>query len=112
MREPGLAGPLEDRDAEPRHGTPGTERLCAATGTVKPIGEMIRFVVSPDGTVVPDLKQKLPGRGVWITATRAAVQQAVTRKIFARSFKRDLRVAPALVAETERLLERGALDAL
>ena len=52
---------------------PGTERICAATGTVKPVAEMIRFVVGPDGAVVPDLKRRLPGRGVWVTATREAL---------------------------------------
>jgi predicted RNA-binding protein YlxR (DUF448 family) len=73
---------------------------------------MIRFVVSPDGTAVPDLKRRLPGRGVWITATRAALRNAIARKAFARSFKRDVRPAPDLVAATERLLERAALDSL
>jgi predicted RNA-binding protein YlxR (DUF448 family) len=73
---------------------------------------MIRFVVSPEGAAVPDLKRRLPGRGVWITATRAALGTAIARKAFARSFKRDVRVAPDLVDSTERLLERAALDAL
>ena len=73
---------------------------------------MIRFVLSPEGTAVPDLKRRLPGRGVWITATRSALGQAITRKAFARSFKRDVRIAPDLIESTERLLERAALDAL
>ena len=50
---------------------------------------MIRFVVGPDGKAVPDLRRRLPGRGLWITATREALEQAVKRKIFARGFKRD-----------------------
>ena len=96
-------------DAGPRRS--GTERLCAATGLLKPIDDMIRFVIGPDG-VVPDLKRKLPGRGIWITATRAALAEAVKRKIFASRFKRDVRVAPDLVDLTERLLARATLDAL
>jgi predicted RNA-binding protein YlxR (DUF448 family) len=104
--------PDDALDTGPRKTAPGTERLCAATGTVRPIDEMIRFVVSPEGTAVPDLKRRLPGRGVWITATRAALGTAIARKAFARSFKRDVRVAPDLVESTERLLERAALDAL
>jgi predicted RNA-binding protein YlxR (DUF448 family) len=108
-----LAHPQQDDlDTGPRHAATGTERLCAATGTVKPIAEMIRFVVAPDGSAVPDLKRRLPGRGLWITATRQALQQGLARKVFARSFKRDVRVAADLVAATERLLERAALDAL
>ena len=97
-------------DAGPRR--TAAERLCVATRTVKPVSEMIRFVVSPEGAVVPDIKAKLPGRGVWVTASRAAVAAAVSRKAFSRGFKRDVRVLPDLVAMTERLLERGALDAL
>jgi uncharacterized protein len=108
-----LADPQQDDlDAGPRHVATGTERLCAATRTIRPIAEMIRFVVAPDGSAVPDLKRRLPGRGLWITATRQALQQGLARKVFARSFKRDVRVAADLVGATERLLERGALDAL
>jgi len=99
-------------DLGPRRIKPGSERFCAATGAVTPVDDMIRFVVAPDGTVVPDLKRRLPGRGVWITATRPALRSALARKAFARSFKRDVRVTPDLVESTERLLERAALDAL
>jgi len=99
-------------DLGPRRIAPGSERFCAATGAVTPVDDMIRFVLAPDGTVVPDLKRRLPGRGVWITATRPALRSALGRKAFARSFKREVRVAPDLVESTERLLERSALDAL
>jgi uncharacterized protein len=99
-------------DAGPRKTAPGTERFCAATGEVKPVDEMIRFVVGPDGAAVPDLKRRLPGRGIWITATRGALQSAIARKAFARSFKRDVRLPHDFVGTTERLLEQAALDAL
>ena len=99
-------------DAGPRRTAPGTERLCAATGDVRPVEDMIRFVLAPDGTVVPDLRRRLPGRGVWVTATRQALAAAIARKAFARSYKRNVAVAPDFVASTERLLERAALDAL
>lgn len=102
----------DDIDAGPRTLRPGTERLCIATRLVKPVGEMIRFVVGPDGSVVPDLKRKLPGRGLWVTATQEAVKLAVERKAFGRGFKRDVRVPPDLDGFVERLLERAALDAL
>ena len=98
-------------DAGPRSSGTGVERFCALTRTVKPVDEMIRFVAGPEG-VVPDLKRKLPGRGIWITATKQALSEAVTRKVFAKSFKRDLRVAPDLADLTERLLARSVLDAL
>ncbi len=98
-------------DTGPRNSGAGSARLCAVTRTVKPVEELIRFVVGPEG-VVPDLKRKLPGRGLWITADRATLKDAVTRKVFARGFKRELRVEPELVDLTERLLVRSALDAL
>jgi predicted RNA-binding protein YlxR (DUF448 family) len=88
------------------------ERLCVATRTVKPVADMIRFVVGPDGEAVPDLKRKLPGRGVWVTATQEALAEAVKRKALARGFKREVRQSADLVERTERLLERAALDAL
>ncbi len=96
-------------DSGPRR--PGAERFCAVTGAVKPTDEMIRFVVGPDG-VVPDLKHKLPGRGLWITATRDALAQAIAKKLFARGFKRDVRAGKELLELTERMLTRAALDAL
>ena len=99
-------------DAGPRKIAPGTERFCAATGEVRPGDEMIRFVLGPDGGAVPDLKRRLPGRGIWITATREALEAAIARKAFARGFKRDIRPARDLVETTERLIEQAALDAL
>ena len=94
-----LAQPQDDAlDAGPRKAAHRTERLCAATGKVLPIDDMIRFVLSPDGAAVPDLKRRLPGRGIWITATRSALGQAIARKAFARSFKREVLATPDLLA--------------
>jgi uncharacterized protein len=91
---------------------PGTKRHCALDRTLKPVAEMIRFVVGPAGEAVADVKRKLPGRGIWITATRAALDEAVKRNVFARGFKKKVRIAGDLSAVTERMLERAALDAL
>jgi uncharacterized protein len=90
----------------------GVERTCALTRVVKPVSDMIRFVLSPDETVVPDVKHKLPGRGLWISASRPAIEEAVRRNVFARGFKHTVKLGPNLAVETERLLERTALDAL
>jgi uncharacterized protein len=102
----------DERDAGPRKLAPGAERFCAATGAVRPVVDMIRFVVAPDGVVVADLKRRLPGRGMWVTATRQALRTAISRKAFGRGFKRDVKVAPDMIAATERLMEQGALAAL
>ena len=104
------------QDDELDHGAtklaPGMERHCALTRTLKPVDDMIRFVVGPGDEAVPDIKRKLPGRGIWITASRAALDDAVKRNVFARGFKRNVRVAADLLAVTERLLEQSVLDAL
>ena len=89
-----------------------TERTCALTREIKPISELVRFVVGPAGEAVPDVKRKLPGRGIWITATRAAIADASERNVFARGFRKEVRVPGDLAVQTERLLERAALDAL
>ncbi len=101
----------DELDAGPRKGGPGAERLCAVTRAVKPVDDLIRFVVGPQG-VVPDLKRKLPGRGLWVTADRATLKDAISRNVFARGFKRKIKVTPELLDQTERLLVRAALDAL
>jgi predicted RNA-binding protein YlxR (DUF448 family) len=82
------------------------------TRTAHPVEELIRFVRSPDGTVVPDLKRRLPGRGVWVEARKDKVAEAVKRKVFARGFKAETGVSPDLATELEALLERGALEML
>jgi uncharacterized protein len=112
VQEDPTVGEQGEADSGPRDKTAGAERLCIATRAVKPVAEMIRFVAGPDGGIVPDLKRKLPGRGVWTTATRAALATAVARGAFARGLRRPVRVPPDLSATTERLLEMAALDAL
>lgn len=88
------------------------ERLCVATRKVRPVSDLMRFVVGPDGTAVADLKGNLPGRGIWITATKESLGEAVRRRAFAKGFKREVRLQPDLVERTERLLERAVLDSL
>jgi predicted RNA-binding protein YlxR (DUF448 family) len=101
-----------DTDRGPAEGRRGVERSCALTREAKPLAELIRFVAAPDCAVVPDIKRRLPGRGVWVTARRAAIDEAVRRNVFARSLKREVRAAADLGATVERQLEAAALDAL
>jgi predicted RNA-binding protein YlxR (DUF448 family) len=88
------------------------ERMCAATRAVRPVSDLIRFVVGPEGEAVADVKGKLPGRGIWITGTRDALSEAIKRKAFGRGYKREVRLPLDFVARTERLLESAVLDAL
>ena len=75
------------RAGQPKDRSDGPERKCIATGEVQPKTGLIRFAVSPDGQVVPDLAEKLPGRGIWVSADRAAVEKAVKKGLFARAAK-------------------------
>ena len=100
-----------DTDTGPRRAA-GTERLCVVTREVKPTDAMIRFVVGPDRTVVPDLKRKLPGRGAWVTASHACLAAAAKRGVFARAFGAEVEVAADLPAAVQELVERSLLDAL
>lgn len=88
----------------------GPERKCLATGEVQPKGGLVRFVMGPDGQVVPDVVGKLPGRGVWVSASRAALDMAVKKKLFARGFKAQVSVPDDLVDQVEQLLARRLID--
>ena len=101
---------VTDRNA--RAAAAATERLCIATREVRPVGALIRFVIGPDGAIVPDMKRRLPGRGAWVTARRHVLAEAVRRRLFSRAFKAEVRVSPGLTDEVERLLELSALNGL
>jgi uncharacterized protein len=102
----------EDRQVPPdaTHGSP--LRLCAVTRTHKGADDLIRFVLAPDGSIVPDLARRLPGRGVWVGATRQDVAAALRQKAFARSLKRSVLVPNDLVERVESLLKRRLADAI
>lgn len=79
------------------------ERRCVVTGEVQPKAGLVRFVLSPEGIVTPDLAEKLPGRGIWVTADRAAIEKAAAKGLFARGAK-----APAKVpADLADMVEAG-----
>jgi predicted RNA-binding protein YlxR (DUF448 family) len=80
------------------------DRTCIVTREATSPDMLIRFVASPDGGVVPDLKRQLPGRGCWIKAERHLVERAVQRKLFARALKGDIKAAPELCDLVDRLL--------
>jgi uncharacterized protein len=106
-----VIGARSSSDDEARTGE-GPLRLCAVSRIAKPTEELIRFVAAPDGTIVPDLAQRLPGRGVWVDATAVAVAAAVRQNVFARSLKRQVSVPADLPADVERLLARRLAGAV
>lgn len=87
-------------------------RTCIATREVQPTERMIRFVVAPDGSIVPDLARSLPGRGAWVTASRAALEKAIATKAFARAFRGKAQADEKLIQLVDHLFERSALEAL
>ncbi|OKO80830.1 RNA-binding protein [Bradyrhizobium sp. NAS96.2] len=107
-----LAQADPDLDDGPRTQKSATTRMCAVSREVRPIDELIRFVIAPTGEVIPDLKRKLPGRGLWVSASRRSVAEAVRRHQFSKGFKRDVRVAPTLPTDTDALLVRSVTEAL
>jgi hypothetical protein len=86
------------------------ERRCIATGETGPKAGLIRFVLDPDGRVVPDLAEKLPGRGAWLTADRAMVDKAVAKRLFARSFRAPAAAEPDLSDRVAALLAGRLID--
>ena len=84
--------------------TVGRERRCIVSGDIMPDSRLIRFVAAPDGQVVPDVAAKLPGRGLWVSATRKAVTLAVEKKLFARAAKANVSAAADLAERTEKAL--------
>ena len=90
----------------------GPERTCAATGWKGPPEAMLRFALSADGVVTPDIRRRLPGRGVWIRLDATTVRQAAARQVFARAFRAKAEAAPGLADDVDRLLEADALQFL
>ncbi|CUH79569.1 ribosomal protein L7Ae family protein [Tritonibacter multivorans] len=88
----------------------GPERKCLATGETQPKAGLIRFVLGPDAQVFPDVMGKLPGRGVYVTSTREALEMAVKKKLFARGFKAQVVVPDGLVEEVERQVLKRVVD--
>ena len=88
----------------------GPERKCIATGEVQPKHGLIRFVIGPDNQVYPDILGKLPGRGIYVAADRAALELAVKKKAFAKSAKQPVTLPEGLIDEVERQLARRVVD--
>ncbi|MCZ2328057.1 RNA-binding protein [Bartonella sp. F02] len=88
------------------------ERTCIVTRKTASATTLIRFVIGPNNQIVPDLKENLPGRGVWVSAHKDIIQEAIKRKSFSKSFKTDVEVAPNLANIVDRILLKSALGYL
>lgn len=96
---------------KPRAGEPKV-RTCVVTRAELPADRLIRFAADPAGSIVPDLAQKLPGRGVWVTCDKTVVDKAARAGAFARALKRQVRADPALADLVDKLMIKRLIQAL
>jgi len=87
-------------------------RRCLASGDTKPQGELVRFILGPDQQVVPDIAGKLPGRGLWVSASRDAVELACEKGLFARAARANAKADADLPDLVDQLLRQACLNCL
>lgn len=90
----------------------GQTRRCLATGVLQPRDVLLRFALTPDGELVPDIASKLPGRGLWITPKRSVLAAACRKNLFSRSAKRPVRLRDDLLDRTADLAQERCLSLL
>jgi predicted RNA-binding protein YlxR (DUF448 family) len=90
----------------------GPERTCIVSGLKGSPETMLRFALSAEGVVSPDIRRKLPGRGVWTQLNASVVRQAAAKQAFSRGFRKAVRAAPDLAEQVDALLEQDALQFL
>jgi hypothetical protein len=79
-----------------------------------PKQQMIRFVVGPDRLLVPDLAARLPGRGIWLSASGDVIEGQYAKgdgyrqlvRAFARAARGPVMVPPDLPVVLETALIR------
>lgn len=106
----GRSAPRRGRRSAPAAAPRQPQRRCIATGEVRPQSTLLRFVVAPDGTLVADLSGKLPGRGLWLTPSRAALERACARNLFAKAARAAVTVPDGLAAKVTAALQRRCLE--
>lgn len=107
MQQPVIDGPEAEALDAPES---GPVRRCLASAERLPKEQLLRFVVGPEGEVVPDLAERLPGRGLWILPRRHLVERAVKRRLFARAAKAPVVVPADLAERLSLLLKRRCLE--
>jgi predicted RNA-binding protein YlxR (DUF448 family) len=88
------------------------ERKCIATGESQPKAGLIRFCLAPDGHIVPDILGKLPGRGIYVSADRAAIERAGRKNLFSRAARQPAKAPEGLADLVEKLLAQRTVDLL
>lgn len=106
----GLGLTLMGRAGQPKDHSNGPERKCIATGEAQPKNGLLRFGVAPSGEVVPDVLEKLPGRGIWISADRGAMEKAIKKGLFSRAAKQTVQVPEDLIDRVETQLAQRVVN--
>ena len=89
-----------------------TERKCIVTGEVKPKEALLRFVVTQDGQLLPDLNKKFAGRGLYVSNSRQALAKALSGNLFVKAVRRNLKIQPDMLQTVEKLLYKKGLDSI
>ncbi|WP_019644932.1 RNA-binding protein [Novispirillum itersonii] len=107
-------GGAADGKGSPARGSEkdGPQRRCIVSGAVLPKEMLIRFVLGPDGSIVPDLEGKLPGRGLWLSARRDMLETATRKRAFSKAARCQTVVDPDLAGLVEGLLRQRCLNLL
>lgn len=112
QRDPRHGRPRDPGAGADPAGTARVQRRCLVTRAPRPKAGLIRFAVSPDGNLLLDLGEKLPGRGLWLTAGRDIVAAALAKGLFSKGARAPVTAPPGLADEIERQLARRCLDLL
>ena len=88
------------------------ERKCIVSGEVQPKQGLIRFCLSPDGQVVPDVAGKLPGRGFYVSADRKTIEKAAAKGLFSRAARQAVQVPDGLADLVETLVARRLVESI
>ncbi len=88
------------------------DRRCIVSGDSGAKSGLIRFVVDPTGQIVPDIAAKLPGRGIWVSADKAALARAIKKNLFARAARQPVKIPDTFMAEVEGLLVKRVVALL
>jgi predicted RNA-binding protein YlxR (DUF448 family) len=104
--------PAHSKAAGPTIDEPETHRRCIVTGELHERGALLRFVVAPDGGLVPDVAARLPGRGLWLMPRRDIVERAVAKRLFARAARQPISAPLGLADRIEALLAQRCCETL
>ena len=89
-----------------------TLRKCIVTGQSQEPVKMIRFVLGPFGEVVPDIEEKLPGKGMWVTSCYETISKTVEKRSFEKSTHQKVLISSGFLENIERKLVDRAVSAV